>query len=507
MPYVSSHSGAAIDAAVTAATTGATESTSGVVELATQTEVDNASITSSDVVMRAKHNRVQFISTGKLKIGDVSGNSIGTHSINIQTGRTLSTQVASGSYSISMGYGSASLAEASIALGPFATTENIRDIAIGYFADCQSGTSTGRIAIGYNARVSGTLSSSAVAIGYEAFSTGFNSISIGNFSKVTNHYGIAIGNSAYAKESSAIAIGDSNAEGTDSIAIGRSATTASGFYGFALRAIAIGPTANAKENYDIAIGYNASSGYGQYGTGASIVIGLNAAISSGGYSADSIIIGNSAYGYAGYGNIAIGKQASTGSEYGISIGNSSSAGGFRSIAIGDAATANTDRSISIGYSTSAATESVVIGDDASATGSGSVVIGNGASSTSTDNIVIGTAASASVYNGGAIGHNVTNSASGYEGILEIGYWSTTSIRESAVRIVGDDSATADLAVCITVQKSNSAKNPWVGTEGAEEPPYLPTDMYVVRYDAGDSHLYIDVNIGGSVSSWDLGTAV
>lgn len=157
----------------------------------------------------------------------------------------------------------------------------------------------------------------SISIGNENVANGANSICLGTncYSYVTNDNGISIGNAATCNESSlnAISIGTSalNNYGTNSIAIGISSQNVLSY-----NSVAVGRLASTESAGSIALGYSASVGYGSefsvsigksasisYDSSASVAIGFNSSI---GYStfqaivlgADAALSGSNSYAVA-----------------------------------------------------------------------------------------------------------------------------------------------------------------------------------------------------------------
>lgn len=124
---------------------------------------------------------------------DNSGDAIGTASINIQSGRTVPANVASGDYAVTIGYDTIAALN-SIVFGKAAKGNALDAIAIGRDTDAKQQS----ICIGRNAH---SLDGDCVSIGANTEAAAYDSIVIGQWAKTTdqaNSYGdIAIG--AYAE--------------------------------------------------------------------------------------------------------------------------------------------------------------------------------------------------------------------------------------------------------------------------------------------------------------------
>ena len=169
----------------------ATESATGVIELATAAEVDGAT---GEQVVRAKHLKIRTDANGAVSIGDLGGNARGDNAINIQAARSAVTKVASGLESVAIGSHTTASATASGSYG-YATAVGYDATASGYY-----GYAT---AIGYDA----TASSYSTAVGYSSAATGFASTAIGDLSEASDNFCTAIGYHAKASSTNTSAIG------------------------------------------------------------------------------------------------------------------------------------------------------------------------------------------------------------------------------------------------------------------------------------------------------------
>jgi len=193
----------------------ATESTTGVVELATQAEVDAADDTTGDQAVRAKHLRIKKESNGALIIGDLSGDARGGDAVDIQSYRGDSTRVASGDQSTAIGYDNTASEIFCSAIGCDNTASEIYSTAIGYDNTASGYQST---AIGFLNTASGNYST---ASGYINTASGYYSSAIGSGNNASGYRSSAIGNRNNASGNYSTASGyDNTASGGDSSAIG-----------------------------------------------------------------------------------------------------------------------------------------------------------------------------------------------------------------------------------------------------------------------------------------------
>ena len=217
----------------------------------------------------------------------------------------------------------------------------------------------------------------ALAAGVRAKSTGQDTIAVGTGAQADRNTGIAIGKGAVstivpdlglsqippADLYAGIAIG-TGALSTmpDNIVIGRNATAKNE------EAIAIGKDSMARDDQSIAIGSGAKS-LGRYG----IAIGENATAG-----VESII--------GTYGNIAIGRNAS--SDSGVSIGDDTTSGSF-GIAVGLKSQAG-ERAAALGYAnTATGLFSSALGVGNQATDQAATAVGNGNKATGRESVAIG----------------------------------------------------------------------------------------------------------------------
>lgn len=102
------------------------------------------------------------------------GNKRGDHAIDLQTGRTVATAVASGQYSFVAGYDNTATQNMSIAIGNTNTSTGNGAIAVG---NLNTATGAASVALGAQNTAGGT--NAAVALGKENVASGENSVAIG----------------------------------------------------------------------------------------------------------------------------------------------------------------------------------------------------------------------------------------------------------------------------------------------------------------------------------------
>ncbi|MEM4990142.1 ESPR-type extended signal peptide-containing protein [Collimonas sp. H4R21] len=182
-------------------------------------------------------------------------------------------------------------------------------------------------------------------------------------------------------------LADSNAVGTDSIAVG--------------------PVANAYGNSSIAQGLNAVAGVsGTPATANDIALG-NAAKATGG---NSIAQGTGATANSA-GAIAIGQTATATGGKAVSIGVGNTASGDGAVAIGDPNSAIGTGAIAMGANnTSNGQGAVALGNSNTATGQGSVALGNASNAAAAGAVALGDTAVANNTNDVALGSHSTTAA-------------------------------------------------------------------------------------------------
>ena len=307
----------------------ASESVAGIVEYATQAEVDAANGTTTDQVMRAKHNRIKWIAgtiNAALIIGDLSGDSRGEGAVCIAPDRLNTDEIASGQYAIAIGYRAQASTTRSVSIGynSIAATA-VEGTAIGSDSQVLAGQG---VAVGYSAGV-GQYGSRAIAIGNNATAAGQNDICIGNeaYSLATAGHNIVIGTGQ-------LGTGDD-----DNVVIGNAADVA----GVTDSNVVIGYATSVDGAGNVIIGHGAD------GDGYCVTIGQGA--------------GNTLQGAA----VAIGYGCDS-ADYSLAIGYLADAPGTEATSVGSWANASGQFSIAMGYATDAtAYRSMAIGINAQST--------------------------------------------------------------------------------------------------------------------------------------------
>jgi hypothetical protein len=237
----------------------ATTSVLGHVRLATNAEAHAATdttraITPSNLLIKKDGTAIVA--------GDLTGNSRGSSALDIQSSRSLATQVASGENSTTVGINN--------------TASNAYTSAFGYKNTASSGGST---AVGYNNTSSGAYGACS-SFGYDNDASGYLSSAIGSGNTADGDYQTsAIGNNNTASANTSSAIGASNSSlagsassfGNGNAAIGGSASSfgngnaAIGSYSsaFGRNNVASGNNSSAFGYYNRASG-NSSSAFGHY---------------------------------------------------------------------------------------------------------------------------------------------------------------------------------------------------------------------------------------------------
>jgi hypothetical protein len=153
-----------------------TESDIGSVRLATEAEVDAADVASGDAVVRAQHLQMKTDANGATSVGDLGGDARGQDAVNLQTGRAVSTQVASGASSVVVGPSSEASGGTAVALGHAASALGTASTALG---NDSRATETNSVAIGNIATAS---SPDSTAIGFRVVTNTTQTTEIGTFS-------------------------------------------------------------------------------------------------------------------------------------------------------------------------------------------------------------------------------------------------------------------------------------------------------------------------------------
>lgn len=278
---------------------------------------------------------------------DNTGNAKGTNALDIQSGRTGVTRVASGTQATALGYdnlASASSATAvgtgntasgsnsaafgrnnaasgadAVAIGNTATASQARSVAVGL--NCTASGAGDSTAVGNNCTASGTFSG---AFGDGAVASGQGATAIGGFApSAAGADAVAVGTSASAAFTNSVAVGRAAATGAtqvDAVALGSGASVTNGNNGVAIGKSAIG------SNDSVAVGSGASTGTS---TNA-VSIGKSAVTTGGGTTVganttnagtDCVIVGSSASSTAaGTSALALGSNASVSANQATAIG-------------------------------------------------------------------------------------------------------------------------------------------------------------------------------------------
>ncbi|WP_284315237.1 beta strand repeat-containing protein, partial [Labrys miyagiensis] len=210
--------------------------------------------------------------------------------------------------------------------------------------------------------------------------------------------------------------GDSQANGTDSIAVGPNAVaTAAGTGAIAMGldsnasaagAMALGQSASASGANGIAMGVSAVSG----ATGQNVAIGAganaNAATAGGG--AVSIGAGNIAQ---GDGAVAIGDPNSAIGTGAVALGANNTANGQGAVALGNTSTANGQGAVALGNTSKATGQgSFAAGSNSNAAAAGAVALGDTALGAAANTVALGSGAKANNANDVALGSGSTTAA-------------------------------------------------------------------------------------------------
>jgi len=203
-------------------------------------------------------------------------------------------------------------------------------------------------------------------------------------------------------------------------------------------------------------------------------------------SANRVASGDSAVAF-GFSNMASGNNSSA-------VGSTNQATALYSSTFGYNNSASGQSSVAIGDNNGASGESsVAIGDNNSASSNRTIALGYGNSATSSNSSAIGSSCSVSGTESHAFGSDVAIS-SPYS--VEVGVWSTSSVRDSAVKI------TKDGGVALTCENSATAPSD-NSTPGNEDIGELGRSMFTIQRDGDDFTLYF--NDAGTIKSVSLGT--
>ncbi|AMP05788.1 hep_Hag family protein [Collimonas pratensis] len=350
----------------------------------------------------------------------IGGNSLSSGTKSLALGDTAAS---SATRSVAIGSNANATADFALAIGNLAKAINAGDVALGSGSATAAAVGTPSAMInGITYNFAGTTPVSTVSVGSAGNERTITNVAAGRLSitstdavngsqlNATNTAVTAIGNTLnnisngggikYFHTNSTLA--DSNAAGTDSIAVG--------------------PVANAYGNDSIAQGLNAVAGVnGTPATANDIALG-NGAQATGG---NSIAQGTGAIANSA-GAIAIGQTATATGGKAVSIGAGNTASGDGAVAIGDPNNATGTGAVAMGANnTSNGQGTVALGNANTATGQGSVALGNSSQANNAGSIALGDAAtvSAAATQGIAIG---SGASSNNPGAVALGAGSTTA---------------------------------------------------------------------------------
>jgi hypothetical protein len=290
----------------------------------------NTSSTNGDFVIMPKGNGaiLAAIPDGT----STGGNKRGTNAIDLQTLRTASTQVASGTGGVVIGTRNTSsssnpyvggvaignnnaASNGSVAIGEGNTSNGVGGVAIG------SGSASGTYgaAIGYGSTSTGTnfgyaigrqsqANNESYSFGWGVISNGQYSVSIGASSTTSGQYAAALGRQNTSSGSNSVAIGQSNiSSGSNSYSMGYG-NTAAGYNGVVALGWSNTITAGASYGAFAAGMQNGVSGVG-FAIGVQNSVSNGCALGSTNTATNGVALGTSNTVDAG-GSTAIGKQAS-----------------------------------------------------------------------------------------------------------------------------------------------------------------------------------------------------
>ena len=196
----------------------ATTSVAGHVELATNAEAHAATDTTRAVTpsnLLIKKDGTAIVA------GDLSGNSRGSNALDVQSGRSSVTEVASGGQSSALGYDNTASGFSSSAFGYQNTASGYYTSAVGY----RNTVSGGLFSSGFGCYSNASQSYSS-AFGYRNLASGERSSAIGHYNIASGANSSAFGAYSVASGSLSSAFGYSNnASGTSSSAFGNRAKT------------------------------------------------------------------------------------------------------------------------------------------------------------------------------------------------------------------------------------------------------------------------------------------
>lgn len=281
--------------------------------------------------------------TNAVILGDVSGNPRGSYALDLQSGRTLATQVASGTCSVAVGVGNIASSFRSSALGAFNTASGCFSSAFGY-NNTASGCGASTFGLGNTAT-----GIHSVAFGYTNTASGCRSSSFGTQNTASGVYSLAVGRANCARGINSIAVGLTNAATVDN-----SAAFGSGVTNNTVGSVEIGASNTEKLRIS--------------GSGVNFITG-----GAGGFCVNGVTIGGDVNNLCsiqvGYSNIAFGKSSSAvgfcnnaAGVYSSALGYFNTASGYYSTAVGHLNTASVCCSSALGFcNTASASGSTAVG--------------------------------------------------------------------------------------------------------------------------------------------------
>lgn len=337
---------------------------------------------------------------------DKSGDARGTASLDIQSQRNASNQVAGGNFSTALGLNNSAYGNMATAIGNTNSAYYL-STAIGFQNNAIGSTS---IAAGYMNQASGTRSS---AFGIQNTTNSNYSTAIGYSNTTSGYYGVALGFINQADGNSSLAMGGQNtASFGNDVSIGYSnMTSSSGAYSGYGGNIAIG-TGNLASG---------SAGYGSGRTNNSAIGNANVATGSGYYGGESNAFGwnnvASAYRTAAFGTFNTASSTGSGA-----FGNFNTASGQTSVAAGYFNSATHQNTTAVGNANMATGDNATaLGFANTASGSNSAAFGNGSIASGANATALGYHTSTNQDNSTAIGVQNTINNNGTSASTALGY--------------------------------------------------------------------------------------
>lgn len=393
-------------------------------------------ITHTGSIVRIGRDTASNTTTGAnsvaIGIGAYGGANINVVAIGNTAAATGAGAVAIGSSSISLagvavGPSAVAGAASSVALGPSASANVSHGTAVGYFSSvAQEGTAVGRsavvsanygVAMGYASTAS---ASGAVAVGRQAAASGIGSVALGYNVGVSGTGAVGIGTGFAFSGAYTVALGQAPIpnDASDGIAIGRSASLATGVIG----GVALSRLSSVTGSYGVAIGQQSLSAGNGVAIGFTASVAAASGISLGNNArvqtdvTNGISLGTNALCSTGVGNLALGCNSVSSGSSSLALGYSAQATAYRNIAIGYGTISAGDRGICAGYFCSTTVDgdnSTVLGDTASSSALSGVAIGHSVSVGGEGSIAIGRSANTSTaFRSISIGWSATQNAEG-----------------------------------------------------------------------------------------------